>query len=95
MGARLRAISGPLEGHEFPFLDKETTVGRGAENDIVLKDPTTSKAHFAFRREAGRLLFRYLDTRNGIRVDGEYCLSGEFHEGSRVECGITIFVVLP
>ncbi|HEY2383919.1 MAG TPA: sigma 54-interacting transcriptional regulator [Terriglobia bacterium] len=94
MGARLRAISGPLEGKEFPFLDKETTVGRGAENHIVLKDPLVSKLHFAFWSESGKYYFRHVGTRNGVRVDGEVSLRGPLKEGSRIECGTTIFVVL-
>lgn len=94
MNPRIKAISGLREGSGFPFLDNETTAGRGAENDIVLKDPLTSKRHFAFWQENGKLYFRHLGTRNGVRVDGEERLRGELREGSRIQCGSTIFVCL-
>ncbi|HEY2382987.1 MAG TPA: sigma 54-interacting transcriptional regulator [Terriglobia bacterium] len=95
MNDRLRALSGPLKDSEFPFKDEETTVGRAAGNDIVLNDELASRQHFSFWREAGKLWFRHLGTRNGVRVDGEVRLRGDdLKEGSRIQCGSTIFVCL-
>jgi transcriptional regulator with GAF, ATPase, and Fis domain len=92
MNARLIAISGPEKGREFPFKEKETAVGRAEANDIVLNDELASRRHFAFWREGDKLCFRDLDTRNGTWVDGEPRPRGELQEGSRIKCGITIFV---
>jgi hypothetical protein len=51
----------------FPALP--VTLGRGEENDLVLPDPTVSRAHARLERaESGQLRLVDLDSRNGLHL---------------------------
>ena len=42
----LRFIGGEFEGGEFPLkLNREITIGRGSEHDMVLDEDMVSRAH--------------------------------------------------
>lgn len=47
------------------------TVGRAANNDIVIPDQRVSKFHAYFREEGGRWLLCDANSRNGTLIDGE------------------------
>jgi hypothetical protein len=44
---RLSVESGASLGQSYDLLEAETRVGKAPENDIVLENPTVSRAHFA------------------------------------------------
>jgi transcriptional regulator with GAF, ATPase, and Fis domain len=92
MNPRLIAISGPQKGLELPFTEKKMTVGRAADNDVVLDDELASKHHFAYWLNGGRPYIKDLDTRNGTFIDGEACLEKFLKEWNRIKCGSTIFL---
>jgi S-DNA-T family DNA segregation ATPase FtsK/SpoIIIE len=65
----LRATDGPLRGQEFPLREGHASIGRGAENDIVLADLMVSKRHA--RVEVGSTVELVdLNSVNGVIVDG-------------------------
>lgn len=54
---------------EQVFRGAPVTIGRGPECDLVLFDPSVSRAHARVERDAeGRLVLRDLASRNGVRV---------------------------
>jgi pSer/pThr/pTyr-binding forkhead associated (FHA) protein len=54
----------------FVTLGADTTVGRGAENALVLDGRTASRNHAAIRFEAGQWTIRDLNSANGTWVGG-------------------------
>ena len=66
----------------------EVTVGRGAGCDIVIDDPTVSRAHARIRSVAGRLTIEDLGSRNGTIVNGEVVASAELHPGDSITLGV-------
>jgi pSer/pThr/pTyr-binding forkhead associated (FHA) protein len=51
-------------------LDGTLSVGRGADNDIVIDHPTVSRHHAVIERIAGEYFLTDLGSRNGTRVNG-------------------------
>lgn len=57
---------------EALFRDLPVTLGRGPENDVVLFDPSVSRAHARLESdEQGRLVLRDLGSRNLLFRDGQ------------------------
>jgi hypothetical protein len=48
----------------------QITLGRSAECDCLLSDPSVSRRHAELRRDGDRWLLRDLGSRNGTRVNG-------------------------
>jgi hypothetical protein len=64
------------------------TIGRAANCDCVLSDPTVSRHHAELWREGDRWLLRDLGSRNGTRVNGVLVLEPtEVRPGDRVALG--------
>jgi putative peptide zinc metalloprotease protein len=55
----------------------ETTIGRAAGNDLVLDDPSVSRAHAALRRTEDGFLLADLGSANGVTVNGRRVDVGE------------------
>ena len=51
-------------------LDEPVSLGRGAQNTIVLSDRCASKRHARIFADGGRWLIRDLGSRNGVHVNG-------------------------
>lgn len=57
-------------GHSFP-IHQTTTIGRGADNTIVLSDAFVSSNHVRLVWEEGLCSLQDLGSRNGTAVNGE------------------------
>jgi FHA domain-containing protein len=72
----------------YPLAD-ETTIGRGVENTIIVRDPAASRHHADVKREpAGYVLHAFGSSGvkvNGLRVSTEFTLQ----EGDVVEIAFT------
>jgi hypothetical protein len=72
----------------YPLAD-ETTIGRGVENTIIVRDPAASRHHADVKREpAGYVLHAFGSSGvkvNGLRVGTEFALQ----EGDVVEIAFT------
>lgn len=70
-----------------------TVVGRGAEADLRLTDPTVSPVHAEVLVQAdGRVLLRDLETENGIRVDGRPVVESPLVDGNRLQLGDAVLL---
>jgi S1-C subfamily serine protease/pSer/pThr/pTyr-binding forkhead associated (FHA) protein len=63
-------FDGP-EGPREITVDREMSVGRAPENDIVLDDSQVSRRHAILRPEGGRIEVRDLESYNGTLLNGE------------------------
>jgi pSer/pThr/pTyr-binding forkhead associated (FHA) protein len=55
---------------EVPLESRRVTVGRAADNDIVLDDPTVSRHHLVFERLAAGWSAHDVRSMNGTLVNG-------------------------
>src|SRR5215218_4995660 len=62
-------VEHPAHASAAPVHDGTLTVGRGADNDIVLDHPTVSRHHAIIERIAGEYFIEDLKSRNGTRVN--------------------------
>lgn len=70
--ARLVAVSANGPVRIYPLDKERVTLGRGAENDIVIHNPFVSRHHVEFRRDpSGAYTVRDLHSRNGTAVNGQ------------------------
>lgn len=66
----LRTTTGADAGKEYPFDGGEATLGRTADNDIVVKDAAASRAHARVYEKKGKFFVEDLGSANGTRVNG-------------------------
>jgi len=63
--AVLIGMSGKIQGQTFQIDKDVATVGRSADNDIVMDLPSVSSRHCSIAREGNRYTLRDLDSTNG------------------------------
>ncbi len=89
--SNLLASSGMHVGRRFE-LREHTSVGRAADNDILLPDHLVSRYHAIIERQGTEYVLRDLGSKNGLRVNGEAALEHRLAPGDRVQIGKTGFV---
>lgn len=79
---------------EILVVDRSvTTIGRQADQDIVVKDPRASRIHGVVRRDASG--YRYEDkSRNGTRINGEWLTEHRLEAGDQILVGDTVLEFL-
>ena len=90
--AQLRAEQGPLSGQTLAISRTPFTLGRSADNDLVVPEPLASRHHARLEMRAGRWYVIDLDSANGTllnrqRVSGEQALNA----GDLIAIGETVF----
>ncbi|HKX19154.1 MAG TPA: DUF3662 and FHA domain-containing protein [bacterium] len=89
--ARLRVLAGPAgtAGREF-LLDRPVlTIGRRTDQDIVIDDPSVSRAHARIHVAAGEAAVEDLDSTNGTALNGRPVGRDRVpvHDGDRIQVG--------
>ncbi len=93
MNPRIVAISGPLEGQEFPIVE-EINIGRGSRNDLNLNDSLVAPRHCCITFYDGRSTLIALEGKYGTFVNG-FCVSGKvLGHYDRMRVGRSMFVYL-
>jgi len=72
------------------FAELPIVVGRSAECDLCLTEPTVSRRHAQLERAAGRLVVRDLESRYGTFVNGVKVVEKALEPGDRVRFGMQI-----
>jgi len=67
--SQLVVLSGPENGRVIDIQKTPFVVGKGEECDLVLTDPTVSRAHFRIDSEQGAFVIRDLSSTNGTWID--------------------------
>jgi hypothetical protein len=84
----LRMIKGlPVDG--VYSLSGTTRVGRGDDSEIVLLDPSVSRAHAIVEFDAGEPVVRDLDSTNGTYVNGRRVRVESLRDGDELRFGNT------
>jgi pSer/pThr/pTyr-binding forkhead associated (FHA) protein len=88
--ARLVVLAGPRVGLEVPVTEHEVTIGRGAENLVVLPDISVSRRHALLRRENGGYVLLDQASGNGTRLNGKSVTRSPLRSGDRIALGDSI-----
>lgn len=79
-------------GHEFRLNATDTTIGRAAQNDIVLDDSAISRNQAKVRREGDAWVLYDMGATNPTEVNGQTITRHALRDGERVTMGETVFV---
>ena len=79
-----------LDGTRFEVGDKPMTVGRSADCDVVLTDPTVSKHHIELRPRGGDVVLVDLGSTNGTRVNDLVVRDRVLVDGDAIRVGATV-----
>jgi general secretion pathway protein E len=74
---------------KVPVGDKPVTIGRHADNVIVLGDVQASRFHCVIGRSQGSFIVKDLDSRNGTRLNGQPVKTAKLSAGDVVAIGTT------
>lgn len=92
MALKLKALSGPLKGQEFP-LKAGLRIGR-SKGDILLDDGKVSSLHAFLTEEGGAFVLNDNGSKNGIRVGRERVGTVELKLGVVFQIGQSDFEVI-
>jgi len=85
---RLLTIEGVPPGAVYA-LEGTSRIGRSDDNDIVLNDPSVSRAHAVVEVSAGRAALRDLDSTNGTFLNGRRIRAEALRDGDELQLGNT------
>jgi Nif-specific regulatory protein len=91
---RLVAVDGQWKGTLFPLEEPEVQFGRDSSNQILLTDPSVSRAHCVMEATPAGYRLKDLESRNGTFVNGIPIRTHELQNGDRVEIGRSAFIYL-
>ncbi len=88
-----RKDSLPFKVKEYYPLVGQITLGRGNDNQIMLKDPYISKKHLKIVEDEGKFYLEDLNSSNGTYVNGERIMDVvELKNGDRIRVGQVEFL---
>ena len=78
----------PFKVKEYYHLDDEVYLGRGKDNEIVLKDPYISKKHLRIVEDEGNYFLEDLESANGTFLNGDRVMDViKLKNGDRIRVG--------
>jgi pSer/pThr/pTyr-binding forkhead associated (FHA) protein len=86
-GAFVRVLAGFYEGLELPIDRERLVIGRGRDAEIMLAEPTISRAHAALGFDDGAFFVQDLRSTNGILVNGERCERAPLRDEDEIQIG--------
>ncbi len=95
-GASIRVVRGFFEGLELPVDRDWVVIGRGRSADVVIADPTISRAHAAIGYDGEEFFVEDLGSTNGTGVNGKREPRITLHSGDEIQLGTLLLqVTLP
>ena len=95
-GAQIRVLRGFYEGLEMPVDRDWVVIGRGRGADVVIAEPTMSRAHAAIGYDGSQFFVQDLGSTNGTRVNGHREDKAVLKSGDEVQLGkLAVTVELP
>ncbi|MDQ3081299.1 MAG: FHA domain-containing protein [Gemmatimonadota bacterium] len=80
-----------LERRAYRLTDAAFTIGRGAENSIVIREPSVSRLHAELRPEGDEYVL-HTSGATGTRVNGEVVAAPhQLSDGDRIDVGLVEF----
>lgn len=91
---QLRITQGTNAGQVFPLQPGATTLGRSAENQIVLSDQTVSRHHARIEARGSQLFISDLGTANGTYVNSQLVRESQpIHPGDIIQMGAILLTL--
>lgn len=90
--AKLSGMSGDFKGREYPIEQGEITIGRKADNMILLDHPTISSHHCRILRNGDSCVLQDLDSTNGTRVNSRDVKEAALHHKDLIQLGSIEFL---
>ncbi|MFH1489109.1 MAG: FHA domain-containing protein [Pseudomonadota bacterium] len=78
--AKLRVMSGAMEGYSFELSKECTLIGRTTENDIQIKDPSVSRKHLKITIKDDSFFIEDMGSHNGTLIKGKALKPGSASE---------------
>ncbi len=95
-GASVRVVRGFYEGLELPIDRNSMVIGRGRSADIVIAEPTISRAHAVIGCDDEGFFVQDMGSTNGTRVNGERASKARLADRDEVLLGkLLLQVSLP
>jgi pSer/pThr/pTyr-binding forkhead associated (FHA) protein len=95
-GGSVRVLRGFYEGLEMSVDRDWMVIGRGRGADIVIAEPTMSRAHAAIGFDGAHFFVQDLGSTNGTRVNGSREQKAVLKNGDEVQLGkLALAVTLP
>ncbi|WP_448544818.1 FHA domain-containing protein, partial [Roseiflexus sp.] len=91
MSPHLSGIRGPLTGRTFALGDQPLTIGRAADNAVVIASPRASRHHAHIRREGASFVLYDLGSANGTLVNGQRVQRAVLQPGDLIDIGDEVF----
>ncbi len=85
---RLRTVEGVPPG-EIYSIEGTSRIGRSDDGEIVLLDPSVSRAHAVVQIRAGEAIVRDLGSTNGTYLNGKRIETGTLRDGDELRFGNT------
>lgn len=83
----------PFKVKEVYPVDKDMAIGRGNQNNIIIKDPHISKRHLKLVKDEGNYYLEDLDSSNGTFVNGDKIMDVvKLRNGDRIRLGQVEFL---
>jgi pSer/pThr/pTyr-binding forkhead associated (FHA) protein len=86
-GGVLRVVRGFFEGLEVPVDRDWVVIGRGRGADVVIAEPTMSRAHAAIGYDGERFFVQDLGSTNGTKVNGAREEKAALKSGDGIQLG--------
>lgn len=86
-GASVRVMRGFYEGLEMPLDRDWMVIGRGRSADLVIAEPTISRAHAAIGWDAEGFFMQDLGSTNGSKVNGQRSPLARLVDGDELQLG--------
>jgi pSer/pThr/pTyr-binding forkhead associated (FHA) protein len=86
-GASVRVQRGFYEGLEVPLDRDWLVIGRGRTADLVIAEPTISRAHAAIGWDAEGFFMQDLGSTNGSKVNGQRSPLARLKDGDDLQLG--------
>ena len=90
-GASVEVMSGFYGGLRIPVDRDWMVIGRGRTADLVLSEPTISRAHAAVGYEQGEFFVQDLGSTNGTRVNDRREPRSALCHGDEIQLGKLLF----
>lgn len=90
--AKLSGMSGDFKGREFPIDQGEITIGRKANNSILLDHPTISSHHCRILHNGDACVLQDLESTNGTRVNSRDVKESALHHKDLIQLGSIEFL---
>lgn len=85
--AELLCVDGSQKGQTWLLGSESTTIGRGFDQYVQLRDPSISRCHAVIRLSNGRYWIEDNKSTNGIRVNDQSTLNAVLNDGDLIQLG--------